>query len=247
MWRILDGLLRLVLPDRCRLCGLGLEPASGPALCSCCLGTIRYLGDTICRCCGCFQANPVAAGMLCEECLRRPPPWDLARSVVRYDPGVRELLLRLKYRADTSVLPALARIAEPQLAAIDWPCDLVVPVPLHSSRLKDRGLNQAQAIAGLLLPARRRQLTPALLVRSRATVPQTGLDGVARRRNLRGAFAIVEPERVAGARVALVDDVFTTGTTLAECCRVLRRAGASEIRALTLARVVIRGQDPALS
>jgi ComF family protein len=247
MLRIFDGLLRLVVPDRCRLCGLGLEPAAGSGLCSRCLAAIGYMGDTVCRCCGGLQPHPIAAGMLCGGCLRQPPPWDMARSVVRYDREVRELLLRLKYRADTSVLPALARIVEPQLAAIDWPCDLVVPVPLHSSRLKSRGLNQALAIAGLLLPARRQRLAPTLLVRTRATVPQTGLDGVARRRNLRGAFTVASPELVTGARVTLVDDVFTTGTTLAECCRVLRRAGAAEIRALTLARVVTHLQDSSLA
>jgi ComF family protein len=160
-------------------------------------------------------------------------------SVVRYGPPVSGLLHSLKYGANTTVLPALCTILKPFLDFAPSDCNYIVPVPLHFGRLRLRGLNQAVYLSQLIFPDNQAAIIPDLLQRKRATRPQTGLDGAGRRRNLRGAFALRPGSTVLGKSVCLVDDVFTTGTTLYECGRVLRAAGAAEIRAVTLARVVL--------
>lgn len=159
--------------------------------------------------------------------------------MVRYGPEVRRLLLRLKYQADTTVLPALSTIVQPALKTVDRQWDHVLPVPLYRTRLRGRGLNQALSLARILFPAGGKRIDPHLLRRNRATASQTGLDGAGRRRNLQGAFEFADPEAVVGTRVVIVDDVFTTGSTVMECARLARRAGAAEIGVVTLARVVM--------
>jgi len=229
----------LVLPERCRLCNIYLPRHSPRGICSSCLSSIVYMGSGICRKCGGLLRGNAAAGSLCGPCIRRPPPWDEARSVVRYGPEVRRLLFRLKYRADTTVLPALSTIVQPVLTTFDRQWDHVLPVPLYRTRLQGRGLNQALSLARILFPDEKMLIDPHLLRRNRATAPQTGLDGAARRRNLKGAFELANPEAVVGMRVVIVDDVFTTGSTVMECSRVVRQAGAAKIGVVTLARVVV--------
>jgi ComF family protein len=124
---------------------------------------------------------------------------------------------------------------QPRLALS--PPDLIVPVPLHPERLRQRGFNQAQLLAGIFFPERRQKLHLSLIQRLRATPPQTGLTGEMRRRNMKGAFGVTAPEQVAGRTVLLIDDVLTTGATVEECARVLQRAGAGDVQVLTLARV----------
>lgn len=113
---------------------------------------------------------------------------------------------------------------------------MIVPVPLHPSRLQERGFNQALLLAWAFFPKDQRVISN-LLIRSRSTAPQTGFSGAARRTNLKNAFTVVKPYRLTGKKVLLVDDVFTTGTTVNECARVLKKAGAAEVMVLTLARV----------
>lgn len=150
-----------------------------------------------------------------------------------------ELLHRLKYSADTSILPALKTVVAPCARVFDISCDFVVPVPLHKKRIRRRGLNQAVKLAELLFSEKQECITPGLLKRIRETDPQTGLNGVQRRKNLRGAFMFCDRYEVRGKSICLVDDVYTTGTTLNECSKVLRRAGAANIYVLTVARVAL--------
>lgn len=237
----LTSLLELVVPERCRVCGTHLSAREPTAICADCLSRVDYLGAAVCRRCGKVARSAMAGGSLCGECLATPPPWDQAVSVVRYGPVVQQLLHRLKYRADTSVLPALRTIVRPFVESRTVAYSHVLPVPLHSGRLRRRGMNQAVYIARLLFPEQPRLIRTNLLRRNRSTLPQTGLDGAARRGNLRGAFQLAGLGMVQGASVCIVDDVFTTGTTVAECCRVVREAGAAEIKVITLARVVKGG------
>jgi ComF family protein len=152
---------------------------------------------------------------------------------------VNTLLHRLKYNADTTVLPALATVISPFNENMHLTCDIIVPVPLHRKRLRLRGLNQALYLARLFFPEKHDLICCSALKRGKYTEPQTGLDGRERRRNLRGAFALSDAALIRGKHVCLVDDVYTTGTTLNECSKVLRKAGASKITVLTLARVIM--------
>ena len=114
--------------------------------------------------------------------------------------------------------------------------DLILPVPLHPRRLRQRGFNQALLLARACFPEQQVLIDPFLLQRHRATVAQTGLSGTLRRKNLFGAFSLIQPDMVKNKKILLVDDVFTTGSTVQECSRILRRAGAGRIEIFTLAR-----------
>lgn len=236
--RLVNPFLELMAPERCRMCNCPLPGRERPGICSSCLAEVKYLTTSVCRKCGGVVRSRVAWGALCGECIRRPPPWDRALSVVKYGPPVSELLYRLKYKGDTTVLPALKTILQPFVDSEDIDCRYIIPVPLHPRRLQSRGMNQAVYLAKLLFPDRKQLLTTGLLQRHKQTRPQTGLNGIERRRNLRGAFRLSDAALVKGQKVCVVDDVFTTGTTVSECSRVLRKAGASDIRVLTLARVI---------
>ena len=113
----------------------------------------------------------------------------------------------------------------------------IVPVPLHVDKLRSRGFNQSLLLAKALFPEEKKKIGH-YLCRSRATIPQTGLNGDERRKNVVGAFAVPEPQKIEGKKICLVDDVFTTGTTVNECAKTLKKAGAAEVEVATLAMVV---------
>lgn len=235
---LIKPLLDLLLPERCRVCDEVLGQTGG-SICGNCLREVRYMDEcSLCVCCGTVIMSSYGKGKICGDCLKKSPDWDRTISVVEYSHPVTRLLHRLKYQADTTVVPALAQIVEPHLRNQSIQCDLVLPVPLHKRRLQRRGLNQSIYIAKLLFPRQENLIQKTVLRRIRDTASQTGLDGKQRRKNLSGAFTLVDTDWVKGKKVCLVDDVLTTGTTVAECSKVLRRGGAKEITVCTLARVV---------
>ena len=138
---------------------------------------------------------------------------------------VVELLHRLKYKKDTSVSGSFREImAATEMMASVPVCDLIVPVPLYRARLRKRGLNQSLVLA-TFFPGGKDKIVRDLLVRVKDTSPQTGLNGIERRRNLKGAFAVNQEVPVKGKKILLVDDVFTTGTTVSECSKTLKKIG----------------------
>jgi ComF family protein len=181
-------------------------------------------------------------------CRRIEQPYARARAFGSYDGNLRGLIHLLKYeqvRPAAKVLgQLLAEAMQGLLAEIGSGMRVVVPVPLHSSRLQQRGFNQAELIARAALSnmpggaAVDLQLRTDVLRRKRATDTQTGLTRHQRRENLRGAFEVTRRDEIAGKEVLLVDDVFTTGTTASECAKVLRRAGAERVLVATVARVM---------
>ena len=235
-----DGCVEMIFPSRCSCCRLGL-PRKGQVICSDCLSTIHYLQSPLCSCCGRGLPDSSGGDHLCGFCLRQPPVYARARAVVRYEEPVSHLLHLLKYAADSSTLPALAHVIEPfayDLAQEFRPAvDRVIPVPLFPGRLKKRGLNQSLLLARIFFPQAGAALLVDAMIRTRDTPPQTTLDGAARRKNLRAAFAVRYPDAVYGRRIFLVDDVLTTGTTVSECAKTLLAAGAVEVYVVTVARV----------
>lgn len=211
----------------CVLCAAPGEP--GRDLCPAC---DRALPRNTCACPRC--ALPLAApAPACANCLRRAPPMAATRAALRYEGDARRLLPRYKFGADLAAGRVLAGLLVEAVAGAPRP-DLVLPVPLHPARLRERGFDQAWELARavareLALPAR-----CDLLRRTRATPAQTGLDAAARRRNLRDAFS-ADPG-VRGRHLALVDDVMTTGATVAAAARALRRAGAASVDVWVVAR-----------
>jgi ComF family protein len=239
---MLRSLVDLVLPDTCRVCGAQVvDSLRQQGICQGCIGEVKYRMFNGCRKCGIAFVGHVDSDHLCGNCLRSPPAYERAIVICEFEDPVRMLLHRLKYQADTCVLPALAAIinrAEWDASAkFDW----IIPVPLHPSRLRSRGFNQSILLARLLFSSTRDTINPFLLQRVRKTVPQTGLNGAARRKNLHGAFAVQCPELLKGRKVCLVDDVLTTGTTVCECSTVLLREGVSSVEVVTVAGVRAKG------
>jgi ComF family protein len=174
---------------------------------------------------------------MCGNCLQDAPPYNQARSWFHYEAPITTLLHRLKFLGDSGAVDTLAKLILWHAQGFDPACyDCVIPVPLHPSRLRQRGLNQSMVLARALFAANRSALLPVTLKKTRDTVAQTGLDGVARRKNLSGAFVLSPQSSVVGQHVCLIDDVFTTGTTVAECTRVLKNGGAASVDVWTVAR-----------
>jgi ComF family protein len=180
---------------------------------------------------------------LCAACRGRPPGFDYARAAARYDGVVREALHAFKFRSRWTLAAPLADLLVEVVAGHlpDGIPDLLLPVPLHPRRERERGFNQASLLARRVGRSLGCPVRETVLARVVATRSQTELDAAARRANVRNAFAVRRPALVAGRHVVLVDDVLTTGATLSECARRLREAGASRVGALTVARVTQPG------
>jgi ComF family protein len=179
-------------------------------------------------------------GPLCGSCRLRRPVFAYARAAARYEDVVRGALHALKFggrRALAGPLGDLLAEAVDGRLPMGLP-DLLVPVPLHRRRERERGFNQSLLLARRLGQTWHRPARGDVVVRVVATAPQTALDASARRANLRGAFRVRRPELIAGRHVVVVDDVLTTGATVSECVRCLEAGGAATVGVLTVARVV---------
>jgi ComF family protein len=167
----------------------------------------------------------------------------MARAAALYEGAIRDLIHRLKYDGKVQVRRPLALLMAQRLAgfADHDSSDLLLPVPLHLKRIRERGFNQAILLGELLAREWKIPFERSLLRRIRWTEPQVNLAAGERAANVRGAFAVGDPSVVKGRRVILVDDVLTTGSTVSECSRVLKRAGAVEVFVATVARVPALG------
>jgi len=228
-WRPLAGALqRFALPHRCLLCGGAGEDALD--LCRECARELPHNRHCCARC-----ALPLPQSVaLCGQCQRRAPPWDAAWVPFRYAWPLDRLESRFKFGADLAagrVLSSLWLREERPTSCPDW----LIPMPLHRARLRQRGYNQAHELARPL--AERWDLTLCVdaLRRLRPTSAQTELGALARRRNVRGAFMAAE-DMAWPDHVALLDDVMTTGATLTEASRTLKRAGVKRVDVWALAR-----------
>jgi len=184
---------------------------------------------------------PVGEAAICGDCARQQPSWDRARSVLRYDRHSRRLVLMLKHADQTHLAGAFGRWMHRAGNDVLAGSDMLIPVPLHWTRLFGRRFNQAALLAKAIQRAGGPPLAADWLVRRRRTPSQGTLGPLARARNVRGAFALRRGRDVRGKRVVLIDDVLTTGATAEECARVLRRAGAEYVGVLVLARALRAG------
>jgi ComF family protein len=219
---------RLLWPTRCLAC----DAPGGEVLdlCPACAAGLPWLRDA-CRQC----ALPLSAPGICGDCLCQPPPLAAVHAACVYAAPLDRLLPRFKFHQDLAAGRLLSQLMAEAFAHLPPP-DVLVPVPLHRGRLRQRGYDQALELARPLARALRIPLRADLLQRVRATRAQSELDAPARRRNLRDAFA-VRLRAPLPAHVVLVDDVMTTGATLHAAARSLRRAGVQRIEAWVCARV----------
>jgi ComF family protein len=236
--RVSRTVLDAVLPPRCLKCGDILSAAQG--LCPDCWRKLTWLGAPCCACCG--QPFPFdgGAGSLCGACLQKRPAYDRARAVFRYDDESRDLVIGLKHADRTESVPALAGWMSRAGAGLLESTELIVPVPLHWTRLATRRFNQAALLAQAIGRASGVPVLPQALCRRRATRSQGHLGRLARFRNVKGAIAVAERQATAvtNRRILLIDDVITTGATVESAAKALISAGARNVDVLALAKVV---------
>lgn len=226
------GLGDVLFPPVCAHCGGLVEEGPYRHLCGACARLLSFIHPPLCPACGHPLGGEAAAGGGCPHCLRPAPEFGACRAAVLFRGPARSLLLPFKYRRGRHLLGDLEEILRRSRPVLDLARGAVlVPVPLHSRKRRERGYNQSALLAAALARAAGGSTRVAgLLRRTRDTPSQTALDRRTRAANLRGAFALarpggVEPDR----RYVLVDDVVTTGATLDGCARVLRRSGCPSV------------------
>jgi len=233
------AVLDAVLPQLCLACS---EPIATPGLCAGCWLRIAWIAAPICMCCGTPLEIASETARRCVPCTGTNPVLTRMRAALRYDEQSRSLVLGFKHADRLHAAPSFARWLAAAGEELLVDTDLVIPVPLHWTRLAWRRYNQSAILARLVARAAGLPFLADMLVRRRRTPSQGELGRTARQQNVSGAFALARRHRarVAGKRILLVDDVLTTGATLEACARTLLRAGAQQVDALTLARVVRR-------
>ncbi len=232
--RLGGALLDLLLPPRCLRCNEGVSEQG--TLCAQCWNKIGFIGAACCDCCGLPFDLDLGPGTLCALCARDQPPFSRARSALRYDEESRALVLAFKHGDRLQLAPALGQFMRRAGTGLLAETDVIIPVPLHWTRLFTRRYNQAAVLAHAVGRLSQIKVGADWLLRRRATPSQGRQSRAERKRNVAGAFAMKPGRGVAGLRVLLVDDVLTTGATAAECARELLKAGAARVDVLTLAR-----------
>lgn len=239
MHPVFQKIIDLLLPPRCLKCGKIL--GTGGGLCPDCFNEITFIAKPYCSRCG----NPLPAQargreMLCGHCLADSrSPFRLSRSAVYYDEYSKPLILNFKFRDHTENASLLARwmwLGGKDIFAAG--VDVIVPIPLHYTRLIKQRYNQSALLAGELGRLCGVPVDVRAVVRHRKTKPQVEFSGHERVKNVKNAFSVKYPAVLKGRRVLLLDDVMTTGSTLRECAKAILKAGAVSVDALTVARVI---------
>jgi ComF family protein len=233
--------LRFVLPVECAACGRSLSTDPVPFFCQDCWHRIVPFRRPSCARCDQPFVSEAATSFTpdhqCQHCQEHLPVYQRAWTLFPYIPPLQEAICLFKYRGKIPLARPLAHLMIMALPeGLDT--DLVMPVPLHPTRLRTREFNQSLLLADHIAQHLTRPVSVDNLVRSAATEPQTKLSRQARIRNLRKAFTVRKPHEIIDKRLLLIDDVFTTGTTVNECAKTLKKAGVASVTVLTLARTV---------
>ncbi len=226
-------ILDFALPPRCAGCGAVVEQVH--SFCSDCWKKVEFLGHVGCSSCG-LPLEGTDSDQ-CAVCLAKPPRIARTRAAVAYGELARGVAIRLKYERKVALARTMARYMAPLVEA-ERSDALLVPVPLHRSRIWSRGFNQSAIVARELSRLTGLPAAAGALTRTKRTPPLKGMSPLQRRRAVAGAFKVSESDTVRGRTVVLVDDVLTTGSTANACARALKRAGAARVELVSWARVV---------
>ena len=233
--KIFQEVMNVLFPEPriCPLCGAKREK---PEICNFCREKLELIREEgFCRRCGTFGYRTEE----CENC--RDWPEYLVRNfaLFPYAEEYRELIQNYKFKHEgwllTPCLELLSTLETLTFSEEDWKDNILIPVPLHPKRMRERGFNQAEPIAEKLAELWGIKLCKDILLRKKDTPHQTGLNQTQRKNNLRGAFEIINTRELIAKKIILIDDILTTGSTLLECAKVLKNAGVLEVYGLTLA------------
>lgn len=236
-----ERVINFILPPRCIVTGDIVDTqgmVSGSVW-----GKLNFISSPYCNCCGFpfdYDLDSLGEGNLCAVCLKYPPIYDKARSALVYDDASRDIILGYKHGDQTYALPTFLPWLERAGADLFDGVDYIMPVPLHPFRLLRRRFNQSGLMAQILGKERRLDCLVDGLKRIRATPVQGFLERSERKKNVKNAFRVSDKytQSLKGKNILLIDDVLTTGATISECTKELKRHGVNEVRILTLARVV---------
>lgn len=234
---LIRSLIDFVLPPRCPLCSAQVDSPDSPSLCASCFSEVTFITPPYCLKCGTPFASQTEESHLCGQCMAGTNAYDMARAIYAFSGSAREAIHAFKYRKKTYLAKILIGLMEgrpPPLRISQY--DKLVPVPLHRNRLSQRGYNQSVLLAREMGRRHGVPVDEGALKRTRDSIPQVELTGAERQKNVKGVFSLEGD--VVEKKILLVDDVFTTGATVNECAKVLRKGGARRIDVFTLARTV---------
>ena len=228
----------IFFPSSCELCSCLLELPDEKIVCRSCLQGLKPRRTSLCLSCGRFFSDS-GEPHICRQCALQPPAFSVHRSCGQYFGSLKDVIILFKYRGFRVLGKALAKFVLRTLGteeALWWGLDSIVPVPLFPEKERERGFNQAMVVAKELANRKNVALIQGQLIKVKNTPPQTSLEAADRLKNLKGAFEVNCGQGIEGKTVLLVDDVYTTGSTIQECSLALMKAGALEVRALTIAQ-----------
>lgn len=239
MHPFIDRLLQFFIPPQCPFCEKFL-PEGERGICPNCLSMIHWIEPPFCSICGTPYVSKESGDHPCGGCLKKKRYFTMARSIGAYEGPLREAIHRWKYEGKTSLNPYFGKWMVEGLTRYWNPkeLDLLIPVPLHKNRLRDRGFNQALLLAREIHSHTGIPYLKRALRKRRSTPPQVELSGLERERGVKGAFEITGRDNLLEKSILLIDDVYTTGATVNECAKVLLEGGAKRVDVLTLARTV---------
>ncbi len=232
---IIKASLDLLFPPSCPLCKT-VTGNTDKLLCGECFSQLKFIKTPYCSYCGrAFSSG--SDDHLCGDCLKSSWNFDKARSIFAYEEIIAGLIHGLKYSGNMTGLETFQHLSRQSPVSDDLSIpDLILPVPLHIKRLRVRGFNQALLLAKKLFPEEKEKIKYDILLRQMDTPTQTGLSGKQRRENLKHAFIVKRPSEITGRNILILDDVFTTGSTVNECAKVLKTAGCRRVEILTICR-----------
>jgi len=232
------GLADILFPPQCIICGGSPKKGGETPFCSECFSKIAFIQPPLCACCGLPFTGAGSMNHLCGDCIFRKPFFSTARALGIYDTILLDTIHLFKYSGRILIGERIGAVmAEHRYDSLNISdFSLIIPVPLHPKKLKERGFNQSLVLGRELAKKFSLPLDFGTLKRRIDTKPQVNLGRSERIKNVKGAFMVKEKSRIKGEKVLLVDDVYTTGSTVNECARLLREAKATDVAVLTLAR-----------
>lgn len=241
MWNgFLNGLVEVIYPKTCVVCKGNLKNKTSidNLICLECWAKIKINPPPFCYCCGRHLKTPSLTKNICAKCVRKQLHFDRAFSPCAYDGIIKELIHNFKYGKKDYLGATLSRLIIEFIKEYSLPMDfvdLIVPIPLHETKLREREFNQAQILGGHIAKEFNKIVSDDILIRNRYTNSQTGLEFEKRLSNIKGSFSISGKNSVKGKNILLLDDVLTTGATSSEAAYILKNSGANIVFVLTLA------------
>ena len=229
-------IVNFLYPPICPICGTRVVEAH--CLCSDCYKRLNFITNPCCQVCGRPFEYKGLNDLICGACLKKKPAFSMARSVLEYDDFSKQLILAYKHGDRTDLTPLLTKFLIQAESIIFQDVDMIIPVPLHWTRFLHRRYNQSSLLGKALGIKLKIPFNSNILKRIRMTESQGKKTHHAREKNIKNAFRVVHSKTIQGKTILLIDDVMTTGATIQECTKTLRKAGAKEVKVLTLYRVI---------